>query len=128
MDFFYHLDRNYKITLEICSETFLMTLNDQRNAKSFKGTFDMSVMVDRIEDFEKLMKRFLQGRYIFRIEREENGMKMIFEIIIDSMLLKRVELYLEELSPIERRLQIMEKAIADISEKLNYLTDKSLDP
>jgi hypothetical protein len=99
MEFIHHLDRRYKINLEMDKSSisnFKLKVIDQDKCKVYEGMFDTALVVDRPEDFEKLMRMFFEGRFIFIIEKEKKGLKLTFQVIIFSILLKQVNLKLKE--------------------------------
>jgi len=97
MQFVYHLDHNYKITLNAAAESTFELSVTADNRRVYGGTFNTSIAVDEPKDFEKLMTKFFEGRYIFLIERySSKELLLSFKIVIDSITLKKFELLLQE--------------------------------
>jgi hypothetical protein len=121
----------YKIHVEFVDPTttlFQLTIDDQRNFKIYKGTFDMHIVADTREEFELLMKKFFDGKYFFHLDGSDAlALKLSFKVVMESIVMKRFEFsvpLLKQLSQSEevtQRLQRLEDENAAMRKQLERL-------
>ena len=120
----------YKINIEFVDPnlTFQLTIDDQRNFKIYKGTFDMHIVADTREEFELLMKKFFDGKYFFHLDGSDAlALKLSFKVVMESIVMKRFDFsvpLLKQLSQSEevtQRLQRLEDENAAMRKQLERL-------
>jgi hypothetical protein len=108
---------------------FTLSIDDHETGKCFKGTFSKDLVVLRPEDFEFIMKKFLGGWYIFRINPEGQTLHLTFQIIIDHCLLKDFDLYLSMChnhDGEDSRISKLEREIKKLREEIDRLKNDYL--